>query len=363
MNENNEMRDNQPIDAPLNENKQENYVENLSKEDELYEFKKVLDELNAELNEENDANKLDDAEAVLKSLNDMPEKKTEIGEYEAFETQNKQNDGDLNELKNIDETKKIEEPKRNNPKVEDPKTENAPAINDGEQTNQAYEQEFKDFKYLKMACRLDYDLTDVNFSSKAIVNECAKMQDLGFNSVTVLPSKLAYLKKVKKLGVKVTVAIGYPLGEASARAKIVDMRKAKWQGASGFEISFAVSLLKEGKKGKILRNLARYKFVAGKKRELKVSLDVTNLSDKELLLAIKLITAKNIEILLFRNSHLLSASQKLAIAKATNGKCKVEYTDLVTGLYDVEFLMQSGAERILVKNADEISENLKKQLK
>lgn len=383
----NEILDNQPIDGDFND---ETATEQ-SVSDEIYEFKKTLEELNAELIDENNSQSENQEQTeevfseVKTQTDDFIETSTKVDEDELKDLVLDNFDGeDVFDVKVADENnddivsertsdladteksaetdeKNIETDEKN---IDDTKLEQAAqSAQKSSESDDLYKKEFNDYKYLKTAKRLDCDLTDVNFTAKILKDELKKMPELGFNSATVLQSKVPFLRQEIKSGINVCVAIDYPMGESSTRAKIVDMRKAKFAGVKAFEVSFGVSLLKEGKKRNVLRELASLRRVAGKKCELKIAIDVLKLTDDELKTALKLIASKKADVVLLRNSQTLTSHQKLTAAKSLNGNCKLQLTDLVKNGADINRLSEIGAERILLTNYDEVSENLKNELK
>ena len=126
MSDSNKKCDNQPIAGDLGVENQLDLSQN-SRDDEIFEFKKTLDELNAELclEQEEKTNEPEQispesVDEILKSLNDMPEKKTEIGVLKNSQTLDNKN---LTETENVkkSEQPEVEEPKTKNPEIKEPK--------------------------------------------------------------------------------------------------------------------------------------------------------------------------------------------------------------------------------------------------
>ena len=310
--------------------------EEICADQELYEFKKTLDELNEELLSEDE----EDLEADEPVAEEEPKASNDLAK-EVTDSKKQAEENEKVENKPAQEVNKPEKP------IETP-----------EQKAQN-EKEFKQFKYKKTAGRIDCDLIGIDVSLDEVKNVVSKMQEYCFNSITVLPSRVASLKKEIKNGLNVCVSIGYPYGEMGMKAKISDMREARSLGVKGFEINLSNSLIRDGKKKQISKALAKYRSIAGDKRELKIALDASHLTANELQFAIKLISEKKVDVLLIRNSESVSATQKLSAVKLTAGKCHLQYTDLVKNLAEVNRLFDCGAERILVKNAKQISQTLK----
>lgn len=124
--------------------------------------------------------------------------------------------------------------------------------------------EFGAFKAQKLFKRINLLLVDPTISDEDLKVRIRAAVNLGFESVTVTPSKLKIARAVSNKKILVRVALSYPFGGLSARTNLKMIGWAKREKADGVELYFMPSELLNKRTRQIIKEWRQYKKRAGK---------------------------------------------------------------------------------------------------
>ena len=124
--------------------------------------------------------------------------------------------------------------------------------------------EFGAFKAQKLFKRINLLLVDPTISDEDLKVRIRAAVNLGFESVTVTPSKLKIARAVSNKKIHVRVALSYPFGGLSARTNLKMIGWAKREKADGVELYFMPSELLNKRTRQIIKEWRQYKKRAGK---------------------------------------------------------------------------------------------------
>lgn len=124
--------------------------------------------------------------------------------------------------------------------------------------------EFGAFKAQKLFKRINLLLVDPTISDEDLKVRIRAAVNLGFESVTVTPSKLKIARAVSNKKIRVRVALSFPFGGLSARTNLKMIGWAKREKADGVELYFMPSELLNKRTRQIIKEWRQYKKRAGK---------------------------------------------------------------------------------------------------
>ena len=124
--------------------------------------------------------------------------------------------------------------------------------------------EFGAFKAQKLFKRINLLLVDPTISDEDLKVRIRAAVNLGFESVTVTPSKLKIARSVSNKKIRVRVALSYPFGGLSARTNLKMIGWSKREKADGVELYFMPSELLNKRTRQIIKEWRQYKKRAGK---------------------------------------------------------------------------------------------------
>ncbi len=124
--------------------------------------------------------------------------------------------------------------------------------------------EFGAFKAQKLFKRINLLLVDPTISDEDLKVRIRAAVNLGFESVTVTPSKLKIARAVSNKKIHVRVALSYPFGGLSARTNLKMIGWSKREKADGVELYFMPSELLNKRARQIIKEWRQYKKQAGK---------------------------------------------------------------------------------------------------
>lgn len=372
------------------EQKTTNQTNSTVESDDYFEFRKALEQLNRELDEENSSDK---KSVFLK--NNLPtgaveheKQSTEKNSVLMGQDNTKVNNGGeknsapftpfadkdvLQSNTNISQTEVVkasEDPVKKTHTKQENTTANitdASGARDrktiGATAAQAedYSSEYTAVKYANYTAKIDYDCTLPTITSDEIRARITKLRDYGFKSICILASRMKMFKKAYP-DVCFCAVIGYPSGEMTENSKCCEIKDAIKNGAKEIDVFFRISSLKDDKNRQIVRELAHYKRIIGKKRILRLSVDCSLLTEEDFKIVAKAAIKAKADFLVIRNCLLSQDKFQLCISKACSGKIKIEYADNVASLADINKLADIGAERFLSSKATLLADAVKRKL-
>lgn len=312
--ENNEVANN--VGNTADENTQ------FSRENEYDEFRQALEVVNAEyLQEESESEKGEKDGTQMIVAEEKPQENTD-------------GDSDL-------------------AKVEDSEQEES---NDSKEEQEVQEQ-YKEYKVNKIYSKINYDLSSPELVISKLKTCIADGLKYNFNCFVVLTSKVKALKKHFKGDANFGVKIG--LGESTLSARCCEIRQAKWLKVKEIEVIVPLSLIKEGKKRLLVKELTKCKRVAGKKAIFKASIDGALLTPEEFNFVVECAILAKVKRIVLLNFDKISSAYLLNLAKRCIGKCEIELDSDVTNLEKFREFTDRGVDYFLLKNAVAVAESVK----
>lgn len=116
---------------------------------------------------------------------------------------------------------------------------------------------------------------------------CAEAKKYQFWSVCVNP---VWVKLAKKQGVRVCSVVGFPLGANTLAIKVAEIKQAVKDGADELDVVMNLGWLKMGKAAEIKQGIKTV-LAATSGRVVKIIIETCYLTDKEKILAAKLVKA------------------------------------------------------------------------
>lgn len=134
----------------------------------------------------------------------------------------------------------------------------------------------------------DHTILKADATEEAVAKICAEAIEYGFMSVCVNTYYTAFVaEKLKGTDVKVCTVVGFPLGQMSTRAKMLETECAVADGASEIDMVLNVAALKDGKYDVVLSDIKAVKAACGDAL-LKVILETCLLTKEEIVKACEL---------------------------------------------------------------------------
>ena len=132
---------------------------------------------------------------------------------------------------------------------------------------------------------IDHTLLKADASKDSIIKLINEAKEYHFKSVCVNPYYVSYCKKeLRDTDVLVCTVIGFPLGQNTMNAKILETEDAILAGADEIDMVINVAALKDGNHNYVKEEIASIKEVCGP-RTLKVILETCYLTKEEIKIA------------------------------------------------------------------------------
>ena len=260
------------------------------REMEYAEFRQVLADINAELLSENDIQ-----QSLEQSVEESVEKAVEDSSIESTAKNN-----ELTVLSNEEQNNAATEG------LEDP----------------AVAKQYKEYRLNKICSKINYDLANPTLTTALLKQMIADALKYNLNAYMLLTSKVKGIKRYFKGKLPIGAVIGS--SESTLLAKLVEIKQAKWQGVKEIELLIPLSLIKEGKKKAIIKQLSKCRKCAGKKIDFKVAIDGMVLTSDEYALAIECAIKSKAKRIVLKNCDMLGSIHLLTLAKSCARKCEIE---------------------------------------
>lgn len=199
----------------------------------------------------------------------------------------------------------------------------------------------------ELARILDHTLRRADATAREIETLCAEARAHGFFSVCVNGSRVAQAAaRLEESDVKVSCAIGFPLGAADADVKRYEVEAALDSGAQIFEVAANLGLIKDGDDAALLREL-RDLVEAADERPVSIGFDPQLLRGDELAHLCRLVVeagAKGVSIAGHAETAIsVQSAAKIAAATGENFGIKVDCHSLARA--DIVALLDAGVTR------------------
>jgi len=134
----------------------------------------------------------------------------------------------------------------------------------------------------ELAKHIDHTILKPDTTSEDVQRLCAEAKEYGFATVFV-PSCYIRLAAslLRKSGVKVGAAVGFPLGWATTQTKMFEARQAVKHGAREVDMVINIGALKSGDHDLVKKDIRKVVGTVGKKATVKVILETGLLTDAE----------------------------------------------------------------------------------
>jgi deoxyribose-phosphate aldolase len=199
----------------------------------------------------------------------------------------------------------------------------------------------------ELARLIEHTLRNADATRADLERLCAEAREHGFASVCVNGSRVIQaVHLLEETEVKVTCAVGFPLGASDADTKRYETDVAIDGGAHFIEVSLNIGRLKDGDDTHVLREL-RDIVEAADERPVSVYLDVMLLTGEELRRASRLaVNAPLKGITLGGGSDATSTAELVKlIREAAGGEIGVKVDNQEFTLAEIATLVQAGATR------------------
>ncbi len=199
----------------------------------------------------------------------------------------------------------------------------------------------------ELARILDHTLRRADATARDVEALCAEAREHGFFSVCVCGSRVAQAAaRLEESEVKVSCAIGFPLGAAAADVKRYEVEAAHDSGAQTLEVAANPGLVKDGDDAALLREL-RDIVEAAEERPVSIGFDPQLLRGDELAHLCHLVVgagAKGVSIAGQAETAVsVQSVRQIAAATGENFGIKVDCHSLARG--DIVALLDAGATR------------------
>ncbi|MEL6810323.1 MAG: deoxyribose-phosphate aldolase [Bacteroidota bacterium] len=196
---------------------------------------------------------------------------------------------------------------------------------------------------------IDHTLLTPTATPEDIVHLCSEAKEYRFYSVCV-NSCYVYLaaNELKDSDVKVAATVGFPLGAASAKAKMAEAKKAIKQGADEIDMVLNIGFLKSSLVKSVREEISAVKKVIGKK-VLKVIIETCYLSNAEKKMACEIIKKAGADFVKTSTGFGEGGAQisDIQLIKATLGKnTKIKASGGIKSHEEALAFIEAGADRI-----------------
>lgn len=212
----------------------------------------------------------------------------------------------------------------------------------------------------ELARLVEHTLRSADATRANIESLCREARSHGFGSVCLNSSRVAQAAHwLEDSEVKVTCAIGFPLGAGDADAKRYETEIAVDAGAHFIEISLNIGRLKDGDDAQVLREL-RDIVEAADERPVSLYLDVMLLTGDEIRRATKLAVEAPLKgITLGGGSDATSTGELVKLVRDAAGTeigLKVDHQSFT--LPEIATLVNAGATRFGIVHSVKLMESL-----
>lgn len=212
----------------------------------------------------------------------------------------------------------------------------------------------------ELARLVEHTLRSADATRANIENLCREARSHGFGSVCVNSSRVAQAAHwLEDSEVKVTCAIGFPLGASDADVKRYETETAVDSGAHFIEVSLNIGRLKDGDDAYLLRELHDI-VEAADERPVSVYLDVMLLTGDEIRRAAKLAVQASVKgITLGGGSDATSTGEQVKLIRDAAGDeigLKVDHQSF--SLAEIAALVNAGATRFGMAHGVKLMESL-----
>ena len=302
-----------------------------SKETEYQEFSQALADINAELlAEESDDKQLSNQDNLINC-----EEQTE-------------------NMKNQEEEK--------SDKDDCSKAGDKSSSDDAQDTHEPTEEEkkqYKAYRLQKIFSKINYDLSSPSLKASEIKEKINAGFAHGFNCYMLLTSKIKAVKKQLKIKPNLGAVIG--VGESTYLARKCEVRQAKWAGVKEIEYIVPVSVVKEGKKRALIKELTGLKKTSGSKVKFKIALDPSVLNATEFTFALNCAIAVKPSGIVIKNFNSENSKRLLEVAKNCIGKYEIEVSSQLKSSSEINSLTEVGVDYFSVENALELAGAIKQE--
>ncbi|MFC5467091.1 deoxyribose-phosphate aldolase [Cohnella suwonensis] len=144
----------------------------------------------------------------------------------------------------------------------------------------------------QLAPYIDYTVATADAGAREIASRCEEAAAFGFRSVCVNGGWVRLCReRLGGTGVKVSAAVGFPLGAQATRAKAFEAGAALDDGASEIDMVMAIGKLKDGDRDAVERDIAAVVLAVQGGALVKVVLETGLLTDEEKRLAARIAEA------------------------------------------------------------------------
>ena len=296
------------------------------KDKEYQEFKEVLEEINAELAIEEEQTE------TSKPLTKEEKIEQNIEKLENCQVQVEDNQPNKEQEKKDGKEEKIEDP--------------------------AVAEQYKEYRLQKIFSKINYNLTSPELTTSMLNERITDGLAYGFNCFMVLTRKIKGLKascKKAPLG----AVIGF--GESTLLARVWEIRQAKWAGAKEIEVIIPLSLIKEGKKRTLIKEITKYKKAVANKAKFKVGIIADKLSLQEFNFVVDCMLIAKVKRVVVHNSNNLAPNYLLSLAKQCIGKCEIEIDAEPSTVNQFAEYSEKGIDLFLINSAISVAETIKHQ--
>lgn len=221
-------------------------------------------------------------------------------------------------------------------------------------------EQYKQRKIANLFLKIDMDCTMPNLSSAEIADRAGQAKLYGLSSVCILASRMKMFKK-QAAEQNFCAVIAYPSGEMTEKSKICEIREAAKNGAREIDVFFRISALKDEKRKQIIKSLKKYRFVIGKKKIFKISVDSTLITADEAEFIVDAAREAKIDYIVVHNCG-NDERTRLFYSGLCAGKCKLEFADCAVNLVLAEKLTAIGAERFLLREAISVADSMREEI-
>lgn len=223
-----------------------------------------------------------------------------------------------------------------------------------EKINQGY----KDFQLKMMMGMIDHTLLKPDTTIDEIKRHCDEAIRYGFKSVCVFPEQVRLCRKLlKKTDIGITTVVGFPFGENETKTKVVEAKLAFRAGATEVDMVACLSNIKRHK-FRLVRADIEAVVRAAKKRPVKVIIEISKLTDKEIEKVIKCCIDANADFVKTSTGFIgepTTLEQVIKLNKIVDGSMEIKAAGGITSAPQMLALCEAGATRIGTSHAVEIA--------
>jgi len=202
----------------------------------------------------------------------------------------------------------------------------------------------------ELSKRIDHTILKPDTTPGDIEKLCAEAREHGFATVFV-PSCYIRLAAslLRKSGVKVGAAVGFPLGWATTQTKMAEARQAVKHGAREVDMVMNVGALKSGNYDLVKKDIRKVVRTVGRSVSVKVILETGLLTDAEKVTACELAEKAGAEYVKTSTGtgHGGATVEDIRLMRKTVGdRMKVKAAGGIRTYEQARALLEAGADRI-----------------